>query len=315
MRAPPFILVLLTSALVATASHAAAYKPPRLSDGHPDLQGDWHNASITTLERPMQYADRKALTADEAAGIEAEFSDFASIGPSGPPEDGGAFNLGQGGDLDAFTTVMRVAGEPRTSLITSTPDGRIPASRPRPPGPAPLSIEDMAANPETMAPVERCVINASANGWAVMLPGEYNNNFRIVQTNTHVSIMIQMANDVRIIRLGARHRTDGVRPWMGDSVARWDGDTLVVETTNFPRAQAFFGAWEQLKVTERFTRVAKDRLLYRFTVEDPTVWDKPWGGEYEFGRPRRAIEEYACHENDHTLQNALEAARYEEGAR
>ena len=211
---------------------------------------------------------------------------------------------------------MRVGGEPRTSFITNPSNGRVPPARPGAPAQeAEVSDEVMYANPETMPPPQKCLATATPNSGPVILPGSYNNNFRLVQTRDALAIAIQMAGDVRIIRIGAHHRTDGVRPWMGDSIARWDKDSLVVETTNFPKAQAFYGAWEHLKVTETFTRVAADRILYRFTVEDPTVWESPWGGEYEFYPSKGPIEEYACHENDYTLELELDAARYGGGVK
>jgi hypothetical protein len=120
-----------------------------------------------------------------------------------------------------------------------------------------------------------------------------------------------MVHDVRVVRLNQPHRTDGVRPWMGDSIGHYEGDTLVVETTNFPRATPFRGSWENLKVTEKFTRTAPDRLLYQFTVEDPTMWDKPWGGEYEFAAGQ-GVYEYACHEGNYALEGILAGARNDE---
>jgi len=123
-----------------------------------------------------------------------------------------------------------------------------------------------------------------------------------------------MTHDARIIRLNGKHRTDDVRPWFGDSIGHYDGDTLVVETDHLPQTQAYYGAWKDLKVTERFTRVGKDRLLYRFTVEAPSVWDKPWGGEYEFHPLKGQLYEYACHEGNHALPGILSGARAEERA-
>jgi hypothetical protein len=121
-----------------------------------------------------------------------------------------------------------------------------------------------------------------------------------------------MVHDVRIIRLNSKHRTDGVRPWFGDSIGWYEGDTLVVETTNFPRSQGFQGSWENLKVTERFKRVAEDRVLYQFSVEDPATWDKPWGGEYEFGALGGSVYEYACHEGNYAMWNILAGSRQAE---
>ena len=146
------------------------------------------------------------------------------------------------------------------------------------------------------------------NGW-------YNNNYMIVQGSSDVAIVVEMVHDVRHIALNAKHRTDDVRPWFGDGSIGWyEGDTLVVETNHFPHAQAYYGAWQNLTVTERFTRVAKDRILYRFTVADPTVWDKPWGGEYEMHPLKGQVFEYACHEGNYALPGILSpsAARAEE---
>ena len=143
------------------------------------------------------------------------------------------------------------------------------------------------------------------NGW-------YNNNYLIAQSPTEVAIVIEMVHDVRHIRLNASHRTDTVRPWFGDSIGRWEGDTLVVETNHIPKAQAYYGAWENLTVTERFTRVGKDRIRYQFTAQDPTAWDKPWGGEYEFHPLKGQVLEYACHEGNYALGGILAGAREEE---
>jgi hypothetical protein len=139
--------------------------------------------------------------------------------------------------------------------------------------------------------------------------GFYNNDYEFVQSRDAVAIVVEMVHDTRVIRLNAAHRTDGLRPWMGDSIGRFEGDTLVVETTNIPRAQAYHGSWRDLKVTERFTRVAPNRLLYQFTVEDPAMWDKPWGGEYEFSPLKGQLYEYACHEGNYALRNMLAGAR------
>jgi hypothetical protein len=143
------------------------------------------------------------------------------------------------------------------------------------------------------------------NGW-------YNNNYLIQQSPDAVAIVVEMVHDARVVRLNAKHRSDDVRPWFGDSIGWWEGDTLVVETTHFPEAQAYFGAWKDLKVTERFTRLGKERLGYRFTVEAPSVWDKPWGGEYEFHALKGQVFEYACHEGNYALPGILAGAREEE---
>ena len=139
-----------------------------------------------------------------------------------------------------------------------------------------------------------------------MLPnGFYNNNYQIVQTADFAVIHIEQIHDVRVVRLNGQHRTDGVRPWQGDSIGRYEGDTLVVETTNMPQKQNFFGGWRKLKVTEHFTRVSPTRIVYSFQVEEPDVWEKPWGGEYTFHPLGAPIYENACHEGNYSLPGIL----------
>ena len=139
----------------------------------------------------------------------------------------------------------------------------------------------------------------------------YNNTYRLQQGKDAVAIWVEMVHDVRIVRLNEKHRTDGIRPYMGDSIGHYEGDTLVVETTNYPSYTNLRGSSENLKVTERFKRVSPTRLLYQFKIEDPTVWTEAWGGEYEFSQSQ-PIYEYACHEGNYGLQNILAGAREEE---
>jgi hypothetical protein len=168
------------------------------------------------------------------------------------------------------------------------------------------------ANPENLSLGERCIMSFGQSTGPVMQPQLYNNNYQFVQTPGQLAIEVEMVHDVKIVRIGAQHRTDGVRPYMGDSIGHWDGDTLVVETTNFPKAQALRGSWENLKVTEKFTRLSPTRMRYQFTVEDPTLWDKAWGGEYEFGPAKGQVYEYACHEGNYAMEGILAGARDEE---
>jgi hypothetical protein len=154
-----------------------------------------------------------------------------------------------------------------------------------------------------------------ANAGPPMLSnGYYNNNYNIVQSPDAVAIQVELIHDTRIIRLKGGHRADGVRPWMGDSIGHFEGNTLVVETTNIPQGQAFMGSWKNLKVTERFTRVSPTRINYQFQVEDPETWDKPWGGEYDFSPLHGIIYEYACHEGNYALPGILGGARRAEKA-
>ena len=316
----------------ALAKAEAAYKAPRLKFGQPDLQGYWSNATLTPMARPAKYGTRAVMTPDEVKaaekGAEQEVAEGnKSTDPNAPaaapkrdaanlrPEfaaaggDVGGYNRGW---LDPGASVMRVRGEPRTSLIL-TPNGQFP---PRKGGGGQQGFRGGGGglgsfdNPENRGVGERCIIGFGRNGGPPMFPnGFYNNDYYIIQTPQTVAIQVEMNHDLRVIRLNAEHRKDDTRPYFGDSIGHWDGDTLVVETTNVPQIQNFMGSWKHLKVTERFTRVGKDRLRYAFTVEDPDTWDKPWGGEYEFGPMPGIIYEYACHEGNYALPGILGGAR------
>ncbi len=276
----------MAALLVPLAAQAQVYRAPRLADGRPDLEGQWTNETLTRFERRPELGDRLVLTAEEVAAVEHP---------------------------QVERKVMRVRGQPRSSLITRPETGRVPPlkadAKPDPryhdfaPG------EQVTDNPEAQAIDDRCLLPIAFNAGPVLLPLPNNSNYQIVQTATHVAILSEMIHDVRVVRLNGRHRQDGIRPWLGDSIGWYEGDTLVVETTNFPVLQAFRGSWVNLKVTERFTRVGRDRLHYAFTVTDPTKWDAPWGGEYEMGRPPIPIGEYACREGEKSVEHMLSAAR------
>ncbi len=279
---------------------------------------------VSTVHAPEEVAKMEAaVVAEVEEGNAPTDPNAPAEAPARPanvrPEfaaaggDVGGYNRGW---LDPGSQVMRVGGEPRTSLLT-TPNGQIP---PRKKGAAPppgfgggrggMGSFD---NPENRSLGERCIIGFGRNGGPPMFPnGFYNNNYHIVQTPSAVVIEVEMNHDLRIVPLNAKHRTDGQRPYFGDSIGWWEGDTLVVETTNIPQRQAFMGSWENLKVTEKFTRVAKDRVRYQFTVDDSSLWEKPWGGEYEFAPLNGVIYEYACHEGNYALHGILAGARAEE---
>jgi hypothetical protein len=317
---------------------AAAYKAPRNAFGQPDLSGYWSNATLTPLTRRPQFKDQlnytpeqvKEMETNAAAEVEEGNADTDPNAPAEAPKAAPNANIrpefaAAGGDvggynrgwLDPGSHVMRVNGEPRTSLIT-TPNGQPPARKAGAP-PAPRfgggggggmgSFDSY----ETRSMGERCILSFGRNSGPPMFPnGFYNNNYQIFQTGDSVLIEVEMIHDLRTVRLNSKHRADGVRPYMGDSIGWWEGDTLVVETTNIPAAQQFMGSWKDLKVTEKFTRVGKNRLHYKFTVEDPTVWDAAWGGEYEFSPMQGIIYEYACHEGNYALPGILAGARAEE---
>ncbi len=250
------------------------------------------------------------------------------------------------GWTDPGDRLMRVNGQARTSRVTNPANGRIPAAKAGarvargpaagagegegeggPPaarggagrggGAAPAAGAAPRGgqydNPEQAGLAMRCIMSFGRSTGPIMLSQLYNNNYRFVQTKDTVAIWVEMVHDVRIVRLNGKHRTDGIRPYMGDSIGHWEGDTLVVETTNFPSSTNLNGSSANLKMTERFTRVKADRLLYQFQAEDPTVWDAPWGGEYEFARGT-GVYEYACHEGNYALEDVLAGARAEEKA-
>jgi hypothetical protein len=328
-------LGLLVSPLLAHAQPPAPpktdYKAPRAADGHPDLGGDWTNASLTRLERDSKFGDHVILTEAEAAQIEGRNKALVDLGNKRTDPNATVKDLpsdcsdGRGDNCnynaawtDPGTSVMRVAGKPRSAFITTTPDGKVPPLTPE--GQARMKAfiasfrgEHINDNPETRSLGERCILSFGNSAGPVMLPLLYNNQYEIVQTKDNVAIVVEMVHDVRNIRMNATsHLPPSVRPWMGDSIGHWDGDTLVVETTNYNPKQNFRGASENLKVTERFTRVGKDRMHYAFWVEDPTIFTKPWGGEYEFSRASGHMYEYACHEGNYALADILAGAREED---
>jgi hypothetical protein len=170
-----------------------------------------------------------------------------------------------------------------------------------------------ADNPENRTLGDRCITSWANHAGPIMMPSMYNNNYQIVQTKDTVAIVTEVIHDTRIIRMNAAHMPSNVKKWYGDSIGRWEGDTLVVETINYHPSQSFRGSDENLKVTERFTRVSPTRLLYQFTVEDPTVWETSWSGEYEFVQGDQ-LYEYACHEGNYALHGILQGERDVESA-
>jgi hypothetical protein len=310
---------------------------PRNAMGQPDLSGYWTNATLTPLTRSRNITDKPKLTMAEAHQLEAVF--VKALEDSDKPTDPNASTqsvqdnfqksdllklrpdlAAAGGDVGGYNTawidpgthIMEVNGEFRTSILT-TPDGQVP---PRKDGKRPSFYgggRDSYDSYETRSLGERCIIGFGRNAGPPMLAnGYYNNDYYIIQSPDSVVIQVELVHDTRIVRLNGHHRTDGIRPWMGDSVGHWEGDTLVVETTNIPEGQNFFGSWKNLKVTEWFTRVSPTRMNYRFQVEDPDTWDKPWGGEYNFAPMKGIIYEYACHEGNYALPAILAGARRQE---
>ncbi len=299
------------------------YVAPRNNFGRPDISGVWSNATTTDFERPVRFGDRLALTEEEAGAVQGAAEDYRVAGDfvtdpdAGAPEDGNT-NLGYNRFwTDPGTQVMRVAGEPRSSMITYPANGRVPdrksSAPPLPPRARQAVLDEsnpMAGprdNPEERGLSERCIFFPTSAA-PVMRPTLYNNNYRITQGEDAVAIWIEMTMEQKIIRLNAEHRNDGVRQWGGDSIGWYEGDTLVVETIDLHPEQFMFNASDDVKVTERFTRVADNRLFYQFEIEDPVVWDEPWGGEYEFWASN-GIFEFACHEGNVGLEGILAGGR------
>ena len=327
-----FAAVAATSMLAEQRAPQGTDRPwtmPRMADGKPDLQGVWSNATITPLERPANVKDL-VLSEDEAARMEKATGDRVEERnqPSDPnrpaPPKGGDGSTGAAGNVGGYNTfwldpgerVARVDGMPRSSLIIDPPNGRVPALTDEARARGQQRIKMMAGpgqydHPEFRPLAERCLLSFGPT--TPLIPNYfYNNNIQIVQTPEHVMILMEMVHDARIVRIGGTHVPKHIRPWMGDSIGRWEGDTLVVETTNFPPQQQFRGASENLKVTERFRRSDATTINYRFTVEDPTTFTAPWTGEIPFRAMDELIYEYACHEGNYALANVLSGARNEE---
>ena len=325
----------LVTAATGLLSPAAAQQwvMPRTPDGHPDLQGTWRNATMTPFQR--QRGQGPVYTPEEVAQREQGFVDRVERGslPSDPnrpaPEVTGGVGSYNQVWFEQGARVAVVNGEPRTSLITYPSNGRIPA----------LTAEGQERkdeyhgfrdqfgeydHPELRPLADRCIVYYASSPTATLGPpmtpsGGYNQNIRVIQTADYVVIHGEMIHDTRIIRLGEPNRLPAhVRPWFGDSWGRWEGNTLVVETTNIHPDMGFNESTdkipnsEDLKVIERFTRLDEDNILYEFEVQDPRTYTEVWGGQIPWHAFDEMIYEYACHEGNYSMSNVLRGARYQE---
>jgi hypothetical protein len=310
---------------------AKSWTQSRTPDGQPDLQGFWTNATYTPLERPKNVT-KEFYTKEEAAQLRRAGSSEGGAPTTNPnPSLGAWLASGSGADAPKPGTLADVhydfsqfglarSQSPvyetlRTSLIVDPPDGRIPSltaeGQKRQAEHARADREqgrwDAAQNNELD---DRCII---MNAGPPIMPSGYNSNLQIVQGAGYVMILVEMIHDARIIPLDGRpHLSKNVRQWMGDSRGRWEGNTLVVETTNFTDKTAFRGSSENLRVVERFTRVADDAIMYKFTVEDPATWTSPWSAELPMTKTIGPLFEHACHEGNYGLYNSLSGARAQE---
>jgi len=344
------MLAAATVPLAGQAGGVPAKKPaagaiPRMADGHPDLQGTYDLATLTPMER--RAGTPLVLTNEEAAKLEqavAQGKDkgLAPIkGDRNAPPAGGDGSPGPYGNvggynnfwLDPGSHYTTIDGQKRASLVVDPPDGRVPALTPdarqrrSSADYAPRPTSDAAAreddpgfegpsaydDPEIRPLAERCLIGFSSTSGPPILPTYfYNNLHQIVQTPTHVMILTEMVHDARVVRINGQHPPKTVRKWLGDSIGHWEGDTLVVDTTNFSDKTRFRGSSQDLHVVERFTRVDAKTLRYQFTIDDPTTWTRPWTGEYAWPLTDGLIYEYACHEGNYAMGNILRGARLKE---
>jgi hypothetical protein len=289
----------------------------RTPDGHPDLQGVWTNATITPLERPKSLAEKATLTDAEAAEFEKnaakELQDVD--GKSESPLLAAAGSNGTGGYnilfIDRGSELARVDGVKRTSLIIDPPDGKIPpTTREAKKRNAEIFQSYITFNKVKDRPLsERCLLGFGSTSGPPMLPVLYNNNYQIVQTPDAIMILVEMVHDVRIIRMNGTHAPPNVRQWLGDSIGHWDGDTLVVDTTNFTDQTKFEGASPDMHVIERFKRVDAKTILYRATIDDPSTFTKIWTLEYPFRAASGPVYEYACHEGNYAMSDIMGGAR------
>jgi hypothetical protein len=343
----------------AAATSKAGTKPwvlPRTLDGKPDLQGNWTNETQTPFERMGNQGP--TLTEAQAAALEKRAADVQEFRdrPTDPNEKatgpvgnelaavageptfveriaqaaGGNVGGYNGFWLEPGNRVVRIDGVARSSIVTDPPNGRIPGTTPE----AKQRAAERAAQakkagpldgPENASLSDRCLTSFGSNAGPPMLPNYfYNNNYTIVQTKDNVMIMTEMVHDARIIRIGAKeHLPAKITPWFGDSIGHWEGDTLVVETTNIHPTQLgqsgglgpFRGASDKVKVTERFSRTSATVLNYKFTIEDPSTFTTSYGGELPFNRINEPVYEYACSEGNYALPAMLAGARADERAK
>ncbi|MEW5688355.1 MAG: hypothetical protein AB1942_25845 [Pseudomonadota bacterium] len=317
--------IALAAALLAGAAHAqSAYKAPRNAFGQPDFEGVWTNASLTSLERPAHFksliitdAQARAAEAMRAKMMDAQSKPTdPNAGAPKAGEDPGGYNAFW---TDAGTRYGRIRGEVRTSWLVEPADGKLPY---KPEGyklyqDTLSKVRNSFDGPEGRPLGERCILGFGSTAGPPMLNVLYNNHYQVQQAKDHVVIVVEMNHDARIIRLADPKRPPAhIRTWMGDSVGRWEGDTLVVETEGFQADESlrpYFGASLYLspeaRVTERFTRISADQILYEFSVDDPKVYSRVWKAEMALNAAKGPMYEYACHEGNYSLPGILAGAR------
>ena len=312
-RSVAAIVAVVVAVAVPVAGQSSADRPkasssstvPRTADGHPDLQGVWFFGTLTPLQRPDNLAGRTHLTDEEIATIEERAGNRKET-----------FGL--------FPDDSHYSFDKRTSLVVDPSDGKVPPMTPA--GQKRQDIRSAARraveNPEDLPIYERCIVGFNAG--PPIIPGGYNQHILLVQTRDYLLMNVEMDHEARIIPLDGRpHLPSQLREWNGSSRARWEGDTLVVTSTNFKstgtgtlmldgnlaRTGIGWSPDENLTLTERFTRLDNDRMYYEFTINDPTVWTKPWTARLPMTRTDKSLYEYACHEGNHDFGFILSGAR------
>ena len=321
---------------------------PRTPSGKPDFSGTYDIATLTPLVRPREFGDRLFLTREEADEIVAERDKFLALGsaPTDPDRDappvGGAPLVGLGDEFLTFAgagnvggynmfwadradAVSQIDGKFRTSIIEDPKNGQLPGFKPAGFASIRKALEDYGRNndgtafwwpgpgpyddPESLNYADRCLLAFGSSAGPPMIPSLYNNHKRLVLTDEHLMILNEMVHDARVVRIESEHEPDDVRRWLGDAIARWDGDTLVVETKNFRDETGLFGGTRTLEVTEKFSFLTDTALLYEFTVNDPSAWQATWSGSYVWPRSENKVYEYACHEGNYAMGGILRGAR------
>jgi hypothetical protein len=310
-----------TAAAKSTAS-PKAWTPPRTPDGQPDLQGVWDYRTITPLERPIALGAKQFFTDEEAANFEKEENRRQNRDLIDPVKGGAQYPPGGVVPYNEFwyDRGNTITGSRRTSLIVDPRDGRLPPRTPEGQRRADARVAaqraDQLGRPQADSyedrPLpERCILGF--NSGPPMTPGAYNNNVQLFQHAGYVVILNEMVHDARLVPLDGRPHGN-IRQWLGDSRGHWEGDTLVVDTTNFYRGTSLAGSSANMHLVERFTRVDADTLLYEFTVDDPSTWTKPWTAQVPMKKSQDQIYEYACHEGNYAMLNMLTGARAQEKA-
>lgn len=348
-KTPRYERIILSLCLLSLTSVWADSTASRTPDGRPDFTGTYNAATLTPLERPKRFGENKFLSRAEAKQITAEESalmrkgNAQTTGVRSAPAVGGApiigfedqraagESLGAGnvGGYNVFwfdrgNSAFAVDGKFRTSIITNPKNGRRPAMHPKAASVAQANSATFMRNDgtawwlgeegpgpyddlENRPPEERCLLGFV--GGPPTLPSLYNNFVKIVQTDRYVMIMNEMIHDARVVRMNDGHISQDIRKWLGDSIGWWDGDTLVIETTNFREETGLAGASSTLTVTERLSQLEDGHINYAFSIVDPRIWTSSWQGDYIWAHSDENVYEYACHEGNYALGGIMRGAR------